>query len=139
MRNMYQNFDSSPVEKQTEVGLYKYLDADSLSVIEELMDGDAELIFDLVDTLIETTPELLEELAAGVEAKDSPAIKNAAHALKSSNAQMGALSFAALCQEMENKGKNNDLEQAEDLLQLIKEEFSKVTQALESWKQVLAN
>ena len=116
---------------------HEYLDQEAREVLTDLMDGDAEMIIDLVDTLIDTTPELLEELVLGVNNGDASQVRNSAHALKSSNAQLGALSFAELCQEMENKGKSEDLAEADQLLNQIKQEYEKVTSALESWKTVL--
>ena len=114
---------------------YAYLDADTLDVIVDLMDGDTELIIDLVDTLTETTPELLDELVEGVKQSDPEKIRESAHSLKSSNAQLGAFTFADLCLQMENLGKTDELENADRVLELIQEEFERVNQALESWKQ----
>lgn len=113
---------------------YEYLDSDTLDVIVDLMDGDAEMIFDLVDTLTETTPELIEELAKGVSASDANQIREYAHSLKSSNAQLGAMTFADLCLQMETMGKTNDLMDADKVLRMIQEEYERVNQALESWK-----
>ncbi|MEM6344575.1 MAG: Hpt domain-containing protein [Bacteroidota bacterium] len=113
---------------------YEYLDSDSLEMIFDLMDGDAEMIIDLVDTLTETTPDLLEELDAGVKSQNPSQIREAAHALKSSNAQLGALDFSELCRQMEEKGKREELEETDKLLDLIYKEFKKVEQALNSWK-----
>lgn len=113
---------------------YEYLDRSSLDMIFDLMDGDPEMIVDLVDTLTETTPELLEELDKGVKSHDPIQIREAAHALKSSNAQLGALNFSELCRQMEEKGKREELDETDRLLDMIYDEFKKVEQALESWK-----
>lgn len=113
---------------------YEYLDSSSLDMIFDLMDGDAEMIVDLVDTLTETTPELLQELENGVKSHDAIQIREAAHALKSSNAQLGALDFSELCRQMEEKGKREELAETDKLLDMIYNEFKKVEQALESWK-----
>ncbi|MEM7370680.1 MAG: Hpt domain-containing protein [Bacteroidota bacterium] len=114
---------------------YEYLDSETLEVILDLMDGDSEMVIDLVDTLVETTPDLMDDLAEGVICADADKIKGAAHALKSSNAQLGALTFADLCFQMESIGKTNDLMDAEKILELIQEEYKRVNQALESWKE----
>lgn len=114
---------------------YEYLDADTLEVIIDLMDGDSEMVIDLVDTLVDTTPDLMDTLAEGVICSDASKIKESAHALKSSNAQLGALTFADLCFQMESIGQSDELMDAEHLLQLIQEEYRRVSQALESWKE----
>ncbi|MEL6594162.1 MAG: Hpt domain-containing protein [Bacteroidota bacterium] len=118
----------------TEVLTYEYLDQDAREMIVDLMDGDAEMIIDLVDTLAETTPELLSELKAGVNSQDAVQIREAAHALKSSNAQLGALNLSELCRRMEEMGKREELEETATLLTMIFQEFQKVEQALNSWK-----
>lgn len=113
---------------------YEYLDSETLDGIFELMDGDSELLVDLVDTLAESTPELMSDLQAGVAENNPDQIRNSAHALKSSNAQLGALNFAKLCQEMESIGKEGQLDDAEKILELIKDEYKRVEAALNSWK-----
>ena len=115
-----------------------YLNNDTLDLLFDLMDGDSEMIVDLVDTLIETTPELLDDLKSGVNTRDSQKIRDSAHALKSSNAQLGAESFAKLCEEMESKGREDNKEGLDQLLDLILLEFEKVQAALGSWKNSLA-
>lgn len=115
-----------------------YLNNDTLDLLFDLMDGDSEMIVDLVDTLIETTPELLDDLKSGVSTRDPQKIRDSAHALKSSNAQLGAESFAELCEEMESKGREENIEGLDQLLDLILLEFEKVRAALGSWKNSLA-
>ncbi|MEL6256465.1 MAG: Hpt domain-containing protein [Bacteroidota bacterium] len=115
-----------------------YLNNNTLDLLFDLMDGDSEMIVDLVDTLIETTPELLDDLKVGVISKDPQKIRDSAHALKSSNAQLGAESFALLCEQMESKGREEDSEGLDQLLDRILSEFDKVRAALGSWKNSLA-
>jgi HPt (histidine-containing phosphotransfer) domain-containing protein len=114
---------------------HEYLERQALDSIIDLMDGEPDLIIDLVDTLVETTPELLSELKAGVQSQDATQIREAAHALKSSHAQLGALNFSELCRQMEDRGKRKDLEDTPALLNMVQTEFTKVLQALDSWKQ----
>ncbi|MEO0897565.1 MAG: Hpt domain-containing protein [Bacteroidota bacterium] len=115
----------------------EYLDEASREGIIDLMDGDAEMIVDLIDTLIETSPDLLSELEEGISGQNGSQIRDAAHALKSSNAQLGALDFAKLCLEAETMGKMDNLVNAEQVYQAIKNEFAKVEAALNSWKSDL--
>lgn len=119
------------------VDFKKYLNKDTLDLLYDLMDGDSEMIIDLVDTLIDTTPLLLDELKEGVTLKDAQKIRNSAHALKSSNAQLGAEDFASLCEKMESKGRESDTIDLDVLLDKILKEFDVVLQALDSWKNSL--
>ncbi|MEM6805618.1 MAG: Hpt domain-containing protein, partial [Bacteroidota bacterium] len=115
-----------------------YLHKDSLEMLVDLMDGDVEMIVDLVDTLIDTTPDLLDDLQTGVASKNANQIRNAAHALKSSNKQLGAYDFADMCETMESKGRANDTADLDILLDKILQEFEKVKEALGGWKNSLA-
>ena len=116
-----------------------YLNPNTRQEIEEMMDGDAEMIIDLIDTLIDTTPELLTELEQGVQKSDPHGIREAAHSLKSSFAQLGAMKISDMCKEMEMKGKNSDLAGVPQLYQEIKQEYQIAEQALEAWKNSFNN
>lgn len=125
-------------DKLNTLDFNKYLNKDTLDLLVDLMDGDSEMIIDLVDTLIDTTPQLLDDLKEGVSHKDAQKIRNSAHALKSSNAQLGAEEFANLCEKMESKGREEDIQDLDALLDKILDEFKLVTHALGSWKESLA-
>lgn len=117
---------------------YEYLDAETINSIMDLMDGDVEMVLDLVDTLLESNPDLLSEIKLGIDNNDSPQIREAAHALKSSNAQLGALEFAKICLAMETAGKQGDLPQAREILPQLEQEYQRVLAALTSWHKELA-
>jgi len=115
----------------------EYLDYSVREEIVDLMDGDKEMIIDLIESLMESSPALLEELAEGISTGNGEQVKNAAHALKSSNAQLGAKNFAQLCLQMENLGKGNDLSRVGEVYDAMKKEFDKVNMALNAWKKDL--
>lgn len=117
--------------------LNDYLDEETRIGLLELMEGDNEMMIDLIDTSLETSPDLLENLSQATETGDGTAIKEAAHSLKSSNAQMGALRFATLCQEMENYGKSNEIEKARTHLPVLVNEYKLVSAALRAWRESL--
>ena len=117
---------------------FEYLDAGMRTQLVELMDGDAEMIIDLIDTLVESTPELMEALATHLNAGQPDGFREAAHALKGSHLQLGATDFAARCQELENLGRAGDLSGADPLYAQLLLEHEKVVMALESWKENLA-
>ncbi len=114
-----------------------YLNPSTVEEVTDMMDGDSEMIIDLIDTLLETTPELMDELAQAVPQGDAHAIREAAHALKSSTAQMGALSFSELSRQMEDFGKNQQVSQSRELWPKLQAEHVLMTQALKDWKSIL--
>ncbi len=115
----------------------EYLDYSVREEIVDLMDGDKGMIIDLIESLIESSPALLKELAEGISTGNGEKVKHAAHALKSSNAQLGAKYFAQLCLQMENLGKRNDFSRVGEVYDEMKEEFDKVSTALNAWKKDL--
>ena len=117
---------------------YEYLDAEMRVQLIDLMDGESEMIIDLIETLTESTPELMEALESSLKDQNADGIREAAHALKSSHAQLGARQFADLCQQMEELGKSGSLQTAEALYRQILKEHEQVKVALESWKNALS-
>jgi HPt (histidine-containing phosphotransfer) domain-containing protein len=58
------------------------------------------------------------------------ALARAAHSMKSSCGNLGAMSLAHLCQAIEAGGRQGDLEAVRSLVQRSSEEYQKVAQAL---------
>lgn len=114
-----------------------YLDPDTQAEIEDMMDGDQEMVIDLIDTMTEAAPELLAELQAGIQTGEAKRISDAAHALKSSAAQLGALPFSRLCLQLEQWGKAADVAAARHIQADIEPAFQHMIQALQAWKQAL--
>ena len=50
----------------------------------EQVDGDGDFLKELAEVFLETTPEMLNELAAAVERGDTKVVGNLAHAIKGS-------------------------------------------------------
>ena len=123
----------------TETIYYKdYLDSESLETLIDLMDGDEEILLDLIETSLESNADLLTALIESVESQDANGVREAAHSLKSSNGQVGATAFAELCLAMEMMGKEGDITEAPALLEKVKVEADKVEKALNSWKKELS-
>ncbi len=114
-----------------------YLNPETVEEVTDMMDGDTESLVDLIDTLMETTPELMHELSTGVDQRDAVAIREAAHALKSSSAQMGAQRFSDICKEMEEKGKNGDVDSAISLFPSLQQEQGLMLGAMNEWKNAI--
>ncbi len=112
----------------------RYLDKETIEGMEELMDNDSEIILDLLETFLETSIQLINDLEVAVNNNNGKSIREFAHSLKSSNAQIGAFPFSTLCQKMEDMGKHNTLENSMDMLILIKQEFINVENAVKSWQ-----
>jgi CheY-like chemotaxis protein/HPt (histidine-containing phosphotransfer) domain-containing protein len=63
-----------------------------------------EIVDELVELFVESTPPLLEELRAGADREDAEAVRRAAHKLKGSCQNVGASFLATLAEEIERTG-----------------------------------
>lgn len=125
--------------KMDSVQHLKYLDQETKEGMEELMDYDSEIIIDLLDTYIESSKELFHNLEMAVFQKQMDEIRECAHSLKSSSAQVGALKFSSICQLMEDVGKFEKVEETERAFKGVKDEFPLVLKAILGWKDELNN
>ena len=60
-----------------------------------------DIVDQLLDLFLQSTPPLLAELRAAVDGGDSEALRRAAHKLKGSCQNIGATVMAALCHALE--------------------------------------
>jgi len=73
---------------------------------------------------------MLERVQAAVEAGDAPALERAAHALKGSVSNFGAVEAVAAGLALEQMGRNESLAEAKATYQVLASEIQAVCQAL---------
>jgi HPt (histidine-containing phosphotransfer) domain-containing protein len=109
------------------------LDRGVISALRELGgDDDPGLFAELVELFLEDTPQRLRALSGALEQQDPGALERAAHALKSSAANLGALALSELFKELEAASRERDLERAASLVARSNSEFQRVEAALRS-------
>jgi HPt (histidine-containing phosphotransfer) domain-containing protein len=105
-----------------------------LEVIESLRmlggEDDPDLLQDLVEIFLEQTPALIARLQEAFDSNDAHALERAAHSLKSSCANLGALRLSAHFKEMELAGRSKDIERVRPLLVESEREYTEVESAL---------
>jgi signal transduction histidine kinase/CheY-like chemotaxis protein/HPt (histidine-containing phosphotransfer) domain-containing protein len=108
------------------------LDATVLGRLRELEQagGAPNLLFRVVGTYLESSSELLETIRSAVAGGDAAALARAAHTLKSSSAQVGALRLSALCRDLEARGREGSIEGAAKLLAEVSDELETVQDGL---------
>ena len=112
---------------------HSVLDRSVVSSLRELGgDDDPGLFFELVHMFLSDTPERMRALSEAFDKGDPTALERAAHALKSSSANLGALGLSALFRDIESAGRERDLVRAEPLVKRTHPEFAKVEAALRS-------
>jgi CheY-like chemotaxis protein/HPt (histidine-containing phosphotransfer) domain-containing protein len=140
-----------------------YADIIDTSFLEELrgyqIDGEPDIVSDLVNLFLDETPSKLERLTKLTQAiltangttaltddsnqandqansqADNKAnvetVRRIAHSLKSNSATLGAKRLGELFAELEQQSRTRDLTQAPELVLVIQQEFVTVKQALE--------
>jgi HPt (histidine-containing phosphotransfer) domain-containing protein len=88
----------------------------------------------ILTAYLEEAPKYLQTLKAASLAEDYPAMKMAAHTLKSSSANVGAVRLSEFCQEIENTISRKDAEALAIQVGSVGGEYFAVEEAL---KQVL--
>lgn len=102
---------SYPLDAQhaPELGGGPILDAATFGALADLAgDDDPDLISDLVGLFLEDSRTRVDAIRIGLDGGDAQAIGAAAHALKSSGANIGALAFSRACAELEKLVRTSD-------------------------------
>jgi len=105
-----------------------------MDVIEGLKElggeDDPGLFGELVDLFLHDTPPRLETIGEAIASRNGKAVEVAAHALKSSCGNLGAMDLADLCRKIEAGGREESLDAVESLIDCARGEFERVSEAL---------
>ena len=82
----------------------------------EGVDGDRQLLVDVISAFLETLPDATAGLELAVEGRQATALQRAAHSLKGELLAIAAHPAAAVAQKLELAGRDNDLDAARRLL-----------------------
>lgn len=91
------------------------------------VDGDRNLLEELIGIFQEECPKCRTEIAAALETKDAPRLRRAAHTLKGSLGHLAAESARQLAQYMEDRAQENDLAAAAAILPRLQIELDRLT------------
>ncbi len=102
-----------------------------------LMSGDApDIAEEILHIYMEDTEALLVRIRTALQQEDMQSLMQAAHTLKSSSAQVGALNLVAHCRQLEAIGQVGSLNAVFYLVGMAETEYERVQQVL---MKVLAN
>lgn len=96
------------------------------------LDGDEELLSELVETMKAEMPKLLHEVRVAVEAGDAALMGRAAHTLKGAVSNFGARAAADAALALERMGRSGSLDGASEALAVLDTEMARMARALES-------
>jgi HPt (histidine-containing phosphotransfer) domain-containing protein len=94
--------------------------------------GARNLLAKVVGLYFSSSLALTDALRTAVSSDDATGIRQAAHALKSSSANVGAMAFAELCRDVEMAAAEGRLAETRVLVDRLLEEHKQVLEALEA-------
>jgi HPt (histidine-containing phosphotransfer) domain-containing protein len=107
------------------------IDAETLGRLEELEAmGARGLVSRVLTAYLQEAPVLMERIEQAVESGDPKAMLQAAHALRSSSTNVGALALAERCGAAEATGRSGELGGAASPAPSLRAEFEAVRRAL---------
>ena len=74
----------------------------------------------------------LQDIREAIVAEDAEALRNSAHALRSSSANLGVVGLSELCKQLENLGRSGITDKAMEQLPALEAEYVRVKAALEA-------
>jgi signal transduction histidine kinase/CheY-like chemotaxis protein len=109
------------------------LDQGALSRIRALQrPGGPNLLAKVLGLYSSSSAALIDTLRAAAETQDAEGLRQAAHALKSSSANVGAIAFAELCRHLELAAAGGRLDDVALMLEELLAEHTRVLQALDA-------
>jgi CheY-like chemotaxis protein len=94
--------------------------------------GGPDLLVRVIDLYVSSSNALIDTMLAASRLEDAISLAHAAHGLKSSSANVGALALAELCNEVETAASGGRVEHALGLVKKLVAEHRQVLRALEA-------
>jgi HPt (histidine-containing phosphotransfer) domain-containing protein len=119
-----------------EVFLYRFSHLDHLNyeTLENLRsmvkEGQPNLLEKVIRIYMESSPKLMETIRHSISLGDAAAMQGAAHSLKSTSGNLGAMMLAEMCKELEAMGRAGTTDNAILLLPVLEDEYERVRKAL---------
>lgn len=107
------------------------IDLQAIEVLRSLNpDDNGEFLKEIVGIFLEDTPQRIAELDQSLAASDLPRFTRAAHSIKGSSANMGAVLLRSAAERLEHHSKANGLTDCEALVNAVKSEFERAAKEI---------
>ena len=107
------------------------LDVTALDNIRALQrEGAPDILGKIISIYFDTSPGQMQALQAAVSSQNAVEINHIAHSLKSSSANLGAISLSAILKKIEKKSRQNELDGIEQLMLEVDSVYPQVCQHL---------
>lgn len=110
-----------------------------LSFEDAQLDGEADLVVELIDLYLEEVDRQLGIVSQAVSDKDSTTVKRAAHSLKGSSSNLGILQMALICEQLEKPEGSDPFPYLEELSVSLQREFKLVREILLDQRKLRTN
>jgi HPt (histidine-containing phosphotransfer) domain-containing protein len=97
------------------------------------IDGDVELLREVIAIFLEDTPGLLANLYAGIRSDDNKAVERAVHTLKGATANISAKRIQQLSQHVQRMLKTTDAGLLRPFIDDFEENYEKLDQVLRGY------
>ena len=94
------------------------------------VDGDAELLREIVDLFFESSEEIVQTLQNAISGADAEGVNRTAHQLKGALANVGACAAADVAGRLERLGRNGTLQGAGDAMTSLESELARLSPEL---------
>lgn len=102
----------------------------NLTVLENLRsyqrEGQPDIVTRLIDLFLGQAPNHLETIEAALAACDCEALSRAAHALRGTSANLGAVKLSEIAGELETQGRSGDTANSAATMAILRAEFALV-------------
>jgi len=105
------------------------------------MEGDTDLLREIVEIFVETAPEQLQVIETAIAAGDAARVALVAHGMKGGASNFCAERFVAAARDLELQARSGNLETAPQLLARMREGFADLDQvaAVINWEELHRN
>ncbi len=112
------------------------IDEKALGKIRALQQPDKEdLVSKIISLYLTSAPGLMSLIQRSLENGNLTALKESAHSLKSSSANVGAVAVAKLCKKLEASAREGKLEHSQGLVKELESQFQQARAALDQYAQ----
>ncbi|ARQ91642.1 ATP-binding protein [Stenotrophomonas maltophilia] len=99
-------------------------------VLDELHAVIGDTAFQIITVFLDDAPAMVQQLQQAAQGSDEPRLQAIAHSLKSSSANVGALSLSAVAQRIEHEARSGSLQRPAVAVALLVAEFARARVAL---------
>jgi len=110
---------------------FPVIDPQAIENLRALNPGDNdEFLREIAGIFLEDTPQRIAELDQSLASGDAAKFARAAHSIKGSSANLGALALRAVAEKLEHRSRTQGLAEVGELVAEVKSEFGRAHAAL---------